>query len=53
MSHGDANVLCLGARVLDDAAVDVVVSAFVDTPFDGGRHVRRVEKINATDTLSP
>jgi ribose 5-phosphate isomerase B len=51
--HNDANVLCIGARVLDDAAVDMVVSAFVDTPFDGGRHMARVEKINATDKLCP
>lgn len=49
--HNDANVLCIGARVLDDPTVDVVVSTFVDTPFDGGRHQRRVDKINATDKL--
>jgi len=49
--HNDANVLCLGSRVLDDPTVDTVVSTFVDTPFDGGRHEGRVEKINAVDAL--
>jgi len=49
--HNDANVLCIGARVLDDATVDSVVETFVDTPFDGGRHERRVDKINAVDGL--
>jgi len=49
--HNDANVLCLGSRVLDDPTVDTVVSTFVDTPFEGGRHEGRVEKINAVDAL--
>ncbi len=49
--HNDANILCLGSRVLDDPTIDTVVSTFVDTPFDGGRHQRRVGKINAVDGL--
>jgi ribose 5-phosphate isomerase B len=43
--HNDANVACLGARVLDDEAVARIADRFLSTPFDGGRHVPRVEKL--------
>lgn len=43
--HNDANVLCLGARVLGQGVVEQVVDVFLSTPFDGGRHQRRVTKI--------
>ena len=43
--HNDANVLVLPARFLtEDQAVEIV-KRFLDTSFDGGRHARRVEKI--------
>lgn len=43
--HNDANVLVLGARVIGlDVARDCV-STFLATPFEGGRHSRRVEKL--------
>ena len=43
--HNDANVLTLsGARIAPEAA-DGIVAAFLETPFDGGRHARRVEQI--------
>lgn len=41
--HNDANVLALGARVLGAAAAVDCLEAFLDTPFEGGRHRRRVE----------
>ena len=45
--HNDANVLCLGARVVPDAAAQVgLVQSWLATPFDGGRHEGRVAKIN-------
>jgi ribose 5-phosphate isomerase B len=44
-AHNDANVLTLGARFLDPAAALELVEIFLATPFDGGRHQRRVEKI--------
>lgn len=47
--HNDANVLCLGARVLDPSVLDECVRLFVDEPFGGDRHQRRVDKINALD----
>lgn len=43
--HNDANVLCLGARVLGDGLALQVVGVFLDTAFEGGRHQRRVGKI--------
>ena len=43
--HNDANVLCLGARLLEPTAAKKILWAFLDTPFGGGRHQRRVEKI--------
>ena len=43
--HNDANVLCLGSRLLDADQAKKVVWAFLETPFGGGRHGRRVEKI--------
>ncbi len=43
--HNDANVLCLGARVLDEATILACVKTFMSTAFEGGRHERRVSKI--------
>jgi ribose 5-phosphate isomerase B len=43
--HNNANVLCLGGRVLDqDLALSMVV-VFLKTGFEGGRHENRVKKI--------
>ena len=44
--HNDANVLCLGARVTGAEAVFDIVETFLNTEFEGGRHARRIEKIN-------
>lgn len=43
--HNDANVLCLGSRVVGEGLAIEVLNAFVDTKFEGGRHARRVAKI--------
>jgi len=54
--HNDANVLCLGGRVLGDGSALEVVQAFLQSRFAGGRHARRVEKIQAlehTGTTDP
>ncbi len=50
--HNDANVLCVGARVLDAAVLDEIVGLFLATAFEGGRHGRRVDKIDALDSSS-
>jgi ribose 5-phosphate isomerase B len=43
--HNDANVLAIGARILDEATALKVVDRWLHTPFAGGRHQRRVDKI--------
>jgi ribose 5-phosphate isomerase B len=48
-AHNDANVLCLGERVTGAGLAAAIVEAFLATPFEGGRHARRVEKLNALD----
>lgn len=44
--HNDANVLALGARIIDLDTALACVRTFLDTKFEGGRHERRVEAIN-------
>ncbi len=55
--HNDANILTLGARMLTADQAQPIVEAFVATPFAGGRHQRRVDKITAIEngqtTASP
>jgi ribose 5-phosphate isomerase B len=44
-AHNDLNVLTLGARFTDRMKARELVQAFIETPFEGGRHARRVAKI--------
>lgn len=44
-AHNDANVLCLGARVVGLQVALDCLDAFLETPFEGGRHQRRVDKL--------
>jgi ribose 5-phosphate isomerase B len=44
--HNDANVLCLPARFIENDAARQAVDLFLATPFDGGRHLPRVQKID-------
>jgi len=43
--HNDANVLCIGARSTGPGVAEQMVRIFLETSFEGGRHQRRVEKI--------
>ena len=57
-AHNDANVLCLGARLLSDADAGRIVDVWLSTPFDGGRHAVRVAKMDQktdqkTDQVDP
>lgn len=45
-AHNDANVLCLGARVLGSGLATALLEAFCETPFEGGRHGARVAKLD-------
>jgi ribose 5-phosphate isomerase B len=46
--HNDANVLCLGARVIGVGSAIDILDAFLGAEFEGGRHAGRVAKIDAT-----
>ena len=47
--HNNANVLAMGARVLGEGLALKIVDTFLNTPFDGGRHQRRIDKITALE----
>lgn len=44
-SHNNANVLTLSARYTDVSALQSILRSFIETPFEGGRHIQRVQKI--------
>lgn len=48
-AHNDANVLCLSADLLGPRLIDKIVDLWMKTPFEGGRHQRRVDKIRAIE----
>ena len=48
-AHNDANVLCIGERVVGLGLGGAIVKAFLETAFEGGRHARRVEKMKAME----
>lgn len=43
--HNDANILCLGSRFLDFDQAQKIIKIFLSTPFQGGRHQQRVDKL--------
>ncbi|MBQ0010546.1 MAG: ribose 5-phosphate isomerase B [Ruminococcus sp.] len=43
--HNDANVLCLGARMIGSLAAEEIVRAFLETEFMGGKHQKRIEML--------
>jgi ribose 5-phosphate isomerase B len=47
--HNDANVLCLAADLLGDELIHRMVEVWLASPFDEGRHTRRVQKIMAAE----
>ena len=44
-AHNDANVLCLGQRVVGIGIVESILHSFCETQFEGGRHLCRIEKL--------
>ncbi len=50
-SHNDSNVLVLPARFVSDSDALTIMRKWLDTPFEGGRHVRRLEKIEREDVV--
>ena len=47
--HNNSNILCLGGRVIGPETAKIMVDAFVNTEFEGGRHQRRVDMIDALE----
>ena len=43
--HNDANILCMGGRVIDEETAVRLAKIFLETPFDGGRHAARIAHI--------
>ncbi|PIU18263.1 MAG: ribose 5-phosphate isomerase B [Elusimicrobia bacterium CG08_land_8_20_14_0_20_44_26] len=43
--HDDANILCLGGKMLGELLAEKIVDAYIKTPFGGERHQRRLDKI--------
>jgi ribose 5-phosphate isomerase B len=51
-SHNDANVLCLPGRYMDPAFALGLAKIWMNTPFEGGRHRTRVEKVTAIESAT-
>ncbi len=52
-AHNDANMLALGERVTGTQVVKDIVRVWLDTPFEGGRHQRRLEKMAGLERIRP
>ncbi len=50
--HNNANVLVIGGRVVGDILALEIVDMWLDTPFEGGRHARRLEKLEQVNKAS-
>ena len=48
--HNNSNVLCLGGRVIGVGTAIELADLFVDTPFEGGRHQKRIDKITEIES---
>ena len=48
-SHNDANVLAMGARIVAFELAEEILGVWLSTPFEGGRHVHRIEQIAAIE----
>ena len=47
--HNDSNILVMGGRVTSKGLAAEIVNTWINTPFEGGRHQRRLDKINQID----
>jgi ribose 5-phosphate isomerase B len=45
--HNDANVLSIGERLVPESELEPILEVWLETPFEGGRHQRRIEQIDA------
>jgi ribose 5-phosphate isomerase B len=47
--HNDANILCMGERVVGQGLAREILAAWLDAEYEGGRHQRRIDKITALE----
>ena len=47
-AHNDANMISLGERMIPQAELFEIVRLWLETPFEGGRHIARIQKLDAT-----
>ena len=52
-AHNDANVLSMGGRIVADGLATEILTLWLDTPFDGGRHERRLAQITDIENSAP
>ena len=50
--HNDANILCLGEETIEQGLALDIVRVYLSSTFEGGRHLRRLEKIRSLETAS-
>lgn len=51
--HNDANIMCLSADLLGERLLNRIVEIWLRTPFEGGRHQRRIDKIHQLEKSRP
>ena len=51
--HNDANILSMGGRIVAFGLADEILTLWLETPFDGGRHQRRIDQISEAERRSP
>lgn len=51
--HNNANILALGSRVIGPGTAELITKEFLQTPFAGGRHARRIDLITAIENKKP
>ena len=44
-AHNNTNVMCIGARVMGEGLALELIEVFLNTPFEGGKHLRRVNML--------
>ena len=49
--HNDANILVMGGRVIGEALAGEIVSAWLETPFEGGRHQERIDHFESFERI--
>ena len=51
--HNDANILSMGGRIVAFGLADEILTIWLETPFDGGRHQRRIDQISEAERRLP